>query len=402
MRAILLVLDGLGIGEMPDVWRDRPQDEGANTLRSLAQNVSHLAVDNLLKLGLGHIVSAEWLAAPVASPLASYGRSRLAHKGADSYLGHQEIMGTIPKPPVATLMVRAAGHLEKLLTAHGYAVRRPLAGKNLLLVDEAVVIGDNLEADPGLNINLTVATDLIDFEEAARIGRIVRESVSVGRVIVFGGPGINTDDILGHVEQRENGQVGVDSPSLGVYNENLRVLHLGYGVDPERQAASILSRMGIPVVLLGKMADLIICPGAIKDPLVPTPQVMAALLHSYLDTREGLIAATVQETDLAAHEGDLLRLASVLEEVDKGLGALLPEIAEGDVLIVCADHGNDPQKNVGLHTREETPLLIYRQGRPAASLGVRDTLADIGATITHLFNAPSTQDGAIIVNRGKP
>jgi len=398
MRIILLVLDALGIGAMPDVSAVRPQDEGANTLRTLVQNVSRLDVGNLRRLGLGRIAYLGPPDVPVSAPLAGYGRSRLAHVGADSYLGHQEIMGTIPKPPVKTLMDQAAGPLERELTARGHVVSRPLADRRLLLVDQAVVIGDNLEADPGLNINLTVATDLIDFEKALAIGRVVRAALSVSRVIVFGGPGIDTDDILSHVEQRGNGQIGVDSPSLGVYTQNLRVQHLGYGVDPHRQAASILSQAGIPIVLLGKMADLIVCPGAMRDSVVPTPQIMQALLQSYLSTREGLIAATVQETDLAAHEGDPARLASVLEEVDEGLGVLLPKIAPGDVLIICADHGNDPQMNIGLHTREETPLLLYQKGQPSTDLGVRDTLADIGATITHLFHAPPTQDGSTIVH----
>lgn len=399
MKLIVLVLDALGIGEMPDVATERPQDMGVHTLRTLVQNADRLEVDNLLSLGLGHIVPSLDFGVPVPSPLASYGRSRLAHKGADSYLGHQEIMGTIPKPPATTLMSQSADLLQERLTSCGYAVRRPLAEKPLLLVDEAVVVGDNLEADPGLNINLTVATDFIDSERALEIGKIVRDSVNVGRVIVFGGPGIDVDDILRHVEERTNGQIGVDSPSLGVYDQQLFVRHLGYGVDPDRQAASILSRLGKPVVLLGKMADLILCPGAIRDTVVPTPQIMRTLLQAYRNGHEGLIAATVQETDLAAHEGDLVRLASVLEEVDVGLGTLLAEIAEGDTLIICADHGNDPQVNVGLHTREETPLLIYQKGERPHFLGIRDTLADIGATITHLFDAAPTQDGSTIIQR---
>jgi hypothetical protein len=102
-------------------------------------------------------------------------------------------------------------------------------------VEEALVIGDNLEADPGLNINLTVATDIIDFAEALRIGQIVRQCVLVSRVIVFGGPGIDVEHILRHVHQRPNGQLGIDSPAVGVYNENLQVQHLGYGVDPSQQ-----------------------------------------------------------------------------------------------------------------------------------------------------------------------
>jgi phosphopentomutase len=329
-------------------------------------------------------------------PLASYGRSRLAHYGADSYLGHQEILGTIPKIPVKTLLSQVASLLEKQLAAYGHRVARSLDGKNLLLVDDSVIIGDNLEADPGLIINLTVPTDLIPFEEALKIGQVVRDCVKTSRVIVFGGPGIDVSDILRQVRQVDNGQIGVDSPALGVYNEHLHVQHMGFGVDPARQASSILSKNGVPVVLIGKMADLIVCPAAIKDPVVPTFQVMAAVLHHFRLTPELFIAATVQETDLAAHEGDESRLAWVLEQFDQALGVLLAEFTREDILIICADHGNDPRVNVGRHTREETPLLIYQKGHPAVSLGIRNTLADIGATLTHLFNSLPTQDGTIM------
>ena len=402
MRVILLVLDGLGIGEMPDVAKDRPQDRGAHTLRSLTQNVSHLPLDTLLKLGLGKIAVEAGVGLPAPNAVASFGRSRLAHKGADSYLGHQEIMGTIAKPPSLTLMSQAADRLEGQLAAAGHAVTRPLGGKSLLLVDEAIVIGDNLEADAGLNINLTVPTDLIDFEEALNIGRIVRQGVTVSRVIVFGGPGISVDDIMRRVEERHNGQIGVNSPALGVYNERLRVQHMGFGVDTDRQAASLVSRQGIPIVLIGKMADLITCPGAMRDPVVPTAQVMEALLKSYRDLPEALIAVTVQETDLSAHQGDAHKLAGVLAAVDQGLNRLLSEITADDVLIICADHGNDLRVNPGRHTREETPLLIFQKGQAAHALGVRETLADIGATIAHLFQAPATQDGTAIEFRRRP
>ena len=404
MRVILLVLDGVGIGENPDVWQSRPQDQGAHTLRSLRQNIPDLYLKNLARLGLEHALAArDGLRLPDWQPAASYGRSRLAHPGADSYLGHQEIMGTIPKRPALALMSQVVSELEGLITSQGYQVRRPLEGKNLLLVNEAVIVGDNLEGDPVVTINLTVATDHIPFDEALRIGKIVRQAVYTSRVIVFGGPGIDANDILDRVQERANGQIGVDSPSLGVYNKNLHVVHLGYGVDPDQQAASILSRHGVRVVLIGKMADLIICPEAHRNPVVPTALVMQATSEARrqaaLDSRQVFIAATVQETDLAAHEGDYVKLAAVLEEADRGLETLLAELSEEDVLIICADHGNDPQINVGKHTREETPLLIYQKGQPCTSFGVRATLADIGATITHLFNAPPTQDGSVIEYR---
>ena len=396
MRVIVLILDALGVGEMPDVTQVRPQDRGANTLRSILQGAPSLTLDPLARLGLGNAADLDKLLPPVEHPLASYGRCRLAHQGADSYLGHQEIMGTIPKAPVMTLMLETVEALEAELAAQGFCVTHPLPGKPLLLVNEAVVIGDNLEADAGMNINLTVPTDEINFALALEMGRIVRQLVKVSRVIVFGGPGITAAGILQRVFERSNGQIGVDSPSLDVYNARLHIQHMGYGVDPERQAASIVASNGHSVTLLGKMADLIVCPGAVKDPLVPTAKVMEAIRDHLQSMNSGLIAATVQETDLSAHQGDLPKLAQVMREVDAGLERLLPALNEDDVLIISADHGNDPCLQVGLHTREETPLLVYRRGRRGAPLGTRATLADIGATVSALLGGTATQDGTII------
>jgi len=397
MRAVLLVIDALGIGAMPDIAQVRPLDAGAHTLNSVLRTNPGLEIGTLLRLGLGHLLDLPALVhSTPGQPLASYGICQLAYPGADSYLGHQEIMGTIPKQPVKTLMRQAAPQIEQRLLEAGYRVQRPLLGADLLLVEEALVIGDNLEADPGLNINLTVATDIIDFAEALRIGQIVRQCVRVSRVIVFGGPGIDVDHILSHAHQRPDGQIGIDSPAVGVYNENLLVQHLGYGVAPHQQAASIIAQAGLPVTLIGKMADLIGCAGASKDSLVPTAAVMQAVLAAFRAAQEGLVAATVQETDLAGHAGDASRFGALLEVVDRGLAELLVEIDEADVLIICADHGNDPFIHPGQHTREQVPLLLYQKGQYAAHLGVRRTLADIGATLSHYFGLQTTQDGTPI------
>ena len=400
MRVVLLVIDALGIGAMPDVAQGRPLDAGANTLHSVLRANPGLEIGTLLRLGLGNLLEPPALVHPDPShPLASYGICQLAYPGADSYLGHQEIMGTIPKPPVTTLMRQVAPQIEQRLLEAGYHVQRPLQGADLLMVEEALVIGDNLEADPGLNINLTVATDLIDFAEALRIGQIVRQCVRVSRVIVFGGPGIDIEHILRHAHQHPNGQMGIDSPAVGVYNENLLVQHLGYGVDPDQQAASIIAQAGLPVTLIGKMADLISCARANKDSLVPTTAVMQAVLAAFRAETEGLVAATVQETDLAGHSGDASRFGALLEVVDRGLAELLTELNEADMLIICADHGNDPFVHPGQHTREQVPLLFYQKGRHATPLGIRRTLADIGATLCYYFDLLATQDGTPVLLR---
>lgn len=393
MKAILLVIDGLGVGEMPDVAQERPQDRGANTLASIVQQVPDLRLPILSSLGLGNIISLQVFPSARPGPLASYGRCQLAHEGADSYLGHQEIMGVIPDRPTRTLLTEVAGQLQEQLQFGGHRVSRPLPGSDVLLVDGTIVIGDNLEADPGQNINLTVALAETDFNHAIRVGQLVRDNVKVARVIVFGGPAVTVSDILAHIRRRSNGQVGVDSPAIGAYDENLLVRHMGYGVDPAHQLPQILRDSGYPVILLGKMADVIACEGALRDPLVATSRVMNAISKALMEFDTGLIAATIQETDLAGHEGDAHRMATVLEQIDHGLEGLLPLLGRNDCLIVCADHGNDPTISVGRHTREETPLLIWQPGQPARPLGVRRSLADIGATLSKFFGVRPCKNG---------
>src|SRR5439155_21585200 len=139
---------------------------------------------------------------------------------------------TIPTAPPKTLLREAGPRLAAALEAAGYRVRRPLADLPLLLVDEAVVVADNIEADAGQIVNLTVPTGIIPFERALEIGGVVRAQLESSRVIVFGGPNVGVADILAQVEVRSNGQAGVNSPRLGVYDADLRVRHLGYGVDP--------------------------------------------------------------------------------------------------------------------------------------------------------------------------
>lgn len=396
MRVILLVLDGLGVGAMPDVPYTRPQDQGANTLVHTAEAIGGLDLPCLRDLGLGCIQPAPGLKS-VATPLASYGRANLGYVGADSYLGHQELMGTIPRKARHALMREVSGEIEDALYRRGYAVRRLTPDGHILIVNEAVVIADNLEADAGQNINVTVGLAHIPFEEAVQIGQIVRQTVRVARVIVFGGPGLTLEQILARVETRRGGQVGVNSPALDVYDENLMVRHLGYGVDPARQIASILAASGLRVSLIGKMADLIICDPACRNAAVPTEEVMDAIMDGIQENTFDFMAATVQETDLAGHEQDAQRLARVLAVVDEKLTRLLPLLGEEDVLMITADHGNDPSHSPGMHTREQVPILFYRPGWPAEHWRDRKSLADIAATVSVLFQVTGSQDGEAMI-----
>jgi phosphopentomutase len=304
-------------------------------------------------------------------------------------------MGTIPVDANFTLIQSVSGEIENTLLREGFQVRRFPENGDILIVDDAVVIADNLEADAGQNINLTVALEEISFDKAVHIGQIVRGIVKVARVIVFGGPRLTLKKILENVERRDT-QIGVNSPALGVYDENLQVRHLGYGVDPHRQLASILAHANKRVSLIGKMADLITCPNAYRKAVVPTRDVMSEIVTGLRDDSFDFLAATVQETDLAGHEGNPHRFAEVLLQVDKEVEVLISLFEKDDLLIITADHGNDPTFKSGTHTREQVPVLLYQPEHPPVSFKDRLSLADMAVTVSALFDIPPPQDGTAI------
>jgi len=391
-QVVIVVIDGFGIGEMPDVSFVRPEDIGTNTAKHVAEKVGGLALPTLESLGLGNIARNVKGLSPVKKPLGSYGMCMLRHSGADTYLGHQEIMGTLPKEPI-TQLLSTVGELEAVIAYEGHKVTHPFVGKPLLLVDERVVIGDNLESDPGRIINVTAPLDLISFEDALAIGQIVRDVVKVIRVIVLGSTGYSTDTILRHVETRPSGQIGVNSPALGVYNKDYQAKNLGYKLDVDKQIPSILTRSGYQVTLIGKVAEIIRCDKAVYLPETSMNKVFSNLFESLDATKPGLIAANIQNTDLAGHEGDSQKFSAALEEIDRQLPELLNKLTDDDVLVITSDHGNDPTDGSSKQTREIVPLLVYGKKLRRTSLGVRLTLADIAATISDIFRVDPPESG---------
>jgi phosphopentomutase len=398
-RAVVVVIDGFGIGEMPDVQHMRPEDAGANTAKHVAEKVGGLTLPVLESLGLGNIAQNVEGLSPMKKPLGSYGTSMLKHSGADTYLGHQELMGTLPKEPITQLLSTVSIELEAAITKKGHKVIHPFVGKPLLLIDDKVVVGDNLESDPGRIINLTAPLDHISFHETLAIGEIVREIVKVIRVIVLGSTGYGVHTILQHVETRPSGQIGVNSPALGVYNKNYMAKNLGYQLNVDKQIPTILTRTGYDVTLIGKVAEIVRCENAVYLPETAMNKVFANLFASLDTAKPGLIAANIQETDLAGHEGNPQKFANALQEIDRQLPELLNKLMDDDVLVITADHGNDSSVGSGKQTREIVPLLVYGKKLRQAHLGVRSTLADIAATISDIFKVSPPESGMSFYSR---
>lgn len=391
-RFMLIILDGFGVGYTDDAHLVRPQDVGANTCLHILENVPGLKLANLESLGLMNVLGKD-VGNMQKSSGATYGLSGLAHFGADTFYGHAEIMGTKPKKPIVQPFSMSINKVYTALNDAGYNVEYRGDALKYLLVNGCVTVADNIEADLGGVYNITSALDLIDYKEVIKIGRIVRNVVEVSRVIAFGGRDVGINDILSAVEEKEGKYIGINAPKSGVYNKGYRVIHLGYGVNPEVQAPTILGKAGINVILVGKVADIVENEFGKSIPCVDTEETMKITLSEFSRMDSGFIAVNVQETDLAGHTQDASGYAEKLMIADKYIGEIMKIMREEDILIVMADHGNDPLIGHSHHTRENVPLLIHGSNLKSGYIGHRATLSDVGATIAQYFKCTGCENG---------
>ncbi|MBJ9163769.1 phosphopentomutase [Citrobacter farmeri] len=393
-RFVVLVIDSFGVGAMKDVTLVRPQDAGANTCGHILGELPQLQLPTLEKMGL---INALGYTPGVMKPAESavWGVAELQHEGGDTFMGHQEILGTRPQAPLRMPFSEVIDRVEQALKAAGWLVERR-CGNDLafLWINGAVAVGDNLEADLGQVYNVTANLSAIPFDEVLKIGRVVREQVQVGRVIVFGGLLQDSQRILDAAETIEERFIGINAPRCGAYESGFQVRHMGYGVDEQVQVPQKLHEAGVPTVLVGKVADIVSNPhGRSWQNLVDSQQIMDITLNEFNAESTVFICTNIQETDLAGHAEDVTRYAERLQLVDLNLSHLLDAMNPDDCLIVMADHGNDPTIGHSHHTREVVPVLVYQQGLEPAQLGVRPSLSDVGATVCEFFGAPPPQNG---------
>lgn len=385
-RCIVIVLDGFGIGAMEDVNVVRPQDIEANTCKHLLQHKCDIQLPTLCELGLINALEEDIIGYEKSND-AIYGRSKLAHYGCDTYFGHQEIMGTRPILPVVEEFQCVIDEIEEDLKSHDYFCERyNKEGLSLLCIDKCIFIGDNIETDPGQAINVTGSLDLCTFKDIRAVGIIVRKHVQVGRVIAFGGNGVSLNNLVNAISVKKP-YIGIDAPLSGVYNLNYQVLHIGYGVDASLQLPSALKDVGIHTYLYGKVADIVANTFGNSYPAVDTANVFKILCKDLKGIQKGFFCLNVQETDLAGHAQDVNRYIDRLEISDIGIRNIMKLMKDEDILMIMADHGNDPMSGSSKHTREFVPLLIHKKGCHNIHIGTRNTMADVGATVADYFKA---------------
>ena len=362
------MLDSVGCGELPDA--EAYGDQGSNTLGNIAREIA-LRIPNLRALGLGRIVDLGENDA--ADHTKAYGRMAESSAGKDSVTGHWEMMGIVLNEPFATFP--DGFPIETIELFEDRIGRRTLGN----VVASGTEIVDRLGAEhvrTGWPIVYTSADsvfqiaaheDVIPVEELYRICEIAFELVApmrVGRVIA--------------------------RPFVGAAGSFRRTANRhDYALTPPRDTLlDLLTRQGIPVVSIGKVRDLFAGRGIARAiPTKSDSEGVDRLIDIIRSDGSGLVFINLVDFDtLYGHRNDVEGYANNLERFDERLGHVLPALRESDLLIITADHGNDPTTPSTDHSREHVPILVAgSRVRAGVSLGTRSTFADLGQTLAANF-----------------
>jgi phosphopentomutase len=373
-RIIWIVLDSVGIGELPDARQYG--DVGRNTLGHIAES-RPLQIPNLVRLGLANIAPLKHLP-PVAAPLAAYGKGATHSPGKDTTTGHWEMAGVWLQQ---AFPVYKNGFPPELISEFERLIGRktignkPASGTEIIkeLGEEHVGTGKPIVYTSGDSVfQIAAHEDVIPINELYRICEIARKLLDgphrVGRVIArpFAGP-------------------------IGNFTRTAR--RHDYAVDPPKpMLLDVLDGRGVSIFGIGKIHDIYNARG-VQDYIATKNNAdgIEKLTAAVRERKTGLIFCNLVDFDmLYGHRKDLEGFAKSLEEFDHLLTAFLPLLQRSDLLMITADHGCDPDPRWPTtdHSREYVPILAYSPGASAgANLGIRQTLADMGQTIAENFGA---------------
>ena len=377
-RVIVIVFDGLGIGELPDA--DSYGDKGSDTLDNIALVAGGLTVPNLSALGLGHIEGVERVA-KAASVQGCWGRMAERSCGKDTATGHWEMSGIVLPKPFPTypegfppeIMERFASE-----TGHGYLWCKPASGTEIIgrfgaehMESGKLIIYTSADSV----FQIAAHEDVVPIDELYRVCEVTRaflDEYNIGRVIAR--PFIGKAGSFKRTERRRD-----------------------WPIDPPGEIVlERIKKKGLPVVGIGKIGDIFAHRGLTVEIHTKNDDdgidktIEATGLHE-----EGLIFTNLVDFDTEyGHRNDAEGYARALERVDARIPEVMKKLTERDMLVITADHGCDPTTPSIDHTREYVPLLVYGPGlRRGVPLGTRSSFADLGQTLAEIFSAGPIKNG---------
>jgi phosphopentomutase len=388
-RVILVILDSVGIGSAPDA--NHFNSEGSNTIFNIATQVAGLNMPNMERLGLGHICPILGID-PHPQPVGCYGSLSELSAAIDTTVGHWELMGVSVEEPFPTY---PEGFPDEVIEPFERAIGKPVLGNKAasgtVIIEE---LGEE-HMQTGSPIVYTSADSVFQIaahEEVIPVVELYR-MCKMARDILTG------EHAVGRVIAR---------PFVGVPGGFQRThRRKDFSLDPlEKTVMQDLEEAGYAVKCIGKIADIFNEVGATevfktRDNAEGIDKIIELVEETDDD---GLVFANLVDFDMEfGHRNNALGYARALEEWDQGLEEIMASLGEEDILMITADHGNDPTTPGTDHTRELVPLLVYGKNiEDGVDLGVRIGFSDVGQSILDYFDLPCRLEASSFLSELKP
>ncbi len=382
---IVIILDGVGIGELPDA--NKYFDEGSNTLANMAEAVGGLSLPNLEKFGLGNIIDIRGINRE-DNPIASYGKMTEVSNGKDSITGHWEIGGVkvefdFPYYPNG-FPKEMVDEFIKLTGVKGILGNIPASGTEIIkeLGEEHLRTGFPIiytSADSVFQI--AAHEEVIPINRLYEICKIARDKILVGK------------DSVGRVIAR---------PFVGEPGKFTRTTNRkDFSMDPVSDTIlDVLYNNGIQTIGIGKINDLYNYRG-IKTNIKSKSNIegIKKIIESCSVEKNSYLMVNLVDFDVYfGHRNDAPGFAKALNEFDSYLPEIIKCLDDTDRMIITSDHGNDPTTPSTDHSREYVPLLYFRKDKPGINLGTRETYSDVAKTAGEFFNVPNSLKGKSFLN----
>jgi len=383
-RAIIIVLDSVGIGELPDAFKYH--DEGSNTLVNLKKAEPDMELKNLCALGIGNIDGKDIdILGKVDKPLGAYGKMAEASNGKDTTTGHWEMAGIITENPFPTFTEHGFPYevmrrLEEVNGDMGFLGNYAASGTEIINVlgEEHMRTGYPIvytSADSVMQI--AAHEDIMPVEKLYEVcrnaRRIMTGKYAVARIIARPFTGSKNGNFTRTKNRRDF--------SLAPTSETI---------------LDVISKNGLDVKAVGKIEDIFLNRGiTFSSHTTNNPDGIEKTIEFIKDSSNGLIFTNLVDTDMIyGHRNDKEGYKNALMYFDKKLDEILPALKNEDMLFITADHGCDPTTPSTDHSREYVPVLVYGKNvRENVNLGIRSTFADIGKTILDYLGLENTLPG---------
>lgn len=378
-RVVLIVLDSVGIGELPDAAEYG--DNGSNTVGNIVKVCGTLDIPNLSRLGMGKIDGIDYIAVPQKIE-GCYGRMAEVSKGKDTITGHWEIAGLQLEYPFPTYPQGFSEEiLEKFqkLTGRGVLANCTASGTEIIKEygEEHMNTGKLIiytSADSVFQI--AAHEEIVPLEELYRICQIARDMLQ-GR------------DMVGRVIAR---------PFIGQSGSFSRTANRrDFAAEPTSDTIlDKIKQKGLDVIAVGKIEDIFSKKGITEAEHTKSNMDGVDVTLNYMKKQsKGIIFTNLVDFDMVfGHRNDPQGYKQAIEEFDRRLPEIITEMREDDLLIITADHGCDPTTDSTDHSREYVPILIYgKRIKSNINLGTRKTFSDIASTIADIFDIDNTFSG---------